>query len=306
MKNILISGGSGLIGQALSKKLSDKGYYVKHLSRKARPENKFPTYLWDIPDRFITPEALENVDAIIHLAGKPIDEKRWSRDQKREILSSRVKSAQLLLEKVKKFRASPKVLISASGISYYGTVNCSEAFTEKDLGGDDFLALVTQIWEGNTEAFKTVGARVTQLRTGVVLSDQGSVLKKMAKAIRYYAGAPLGSGKQFMPWIHLYDLCDMYIAALENENWQGPYNAVAPEQVTNEIFTKQLAQILDRHLFLPKIPAIALKLMYGEMANVLLKGSPISVEKVLKTGFSFLYPNLKEALQQIYPKKRTS
>lgn len=219
---------------------------------------------------------------------------------KKKILLSRIAGAKLILKKVKEYSVFPKVFIFASGVGYYGSVTSSHSFTENDPAGQDFLSEVSQSLEKNVKLFENIGTRVVALRTGVVLSKKGGVLKKFSQLLKFFLGAPFGNGKQFIPWIHIYDLCKMYIFAIENCSCKGVYNAVAPHIITNEYFIKELSKILNCPLLPFNIPAFIIKIVCGDMANILLKGSPISIKKITKSGFNFKYPKLKNALQQIY------
>lgn len=302
MKTILITGASGLIGTRLSQMLKEKKYNVKHLSRGLRTAKKFPLYLWKPETGFIDPKAFEQTDVIIHLAGVPLDQKRWSAAQKTKLLESRSASAYLLWQYVTQLSNKPECFISASGTNYYGSYTRKKAFTEEDPCGTDFLAKLCQLWETNADLFCKEGIRTIKLRTGMVLSREGGALKKIEKMTNCFLGASLGSGRQYMPWIHIDDLCGVYIKAIEDKSWEGPYNAVAPETITNLEFTKILAKILHRPLLLRRIPGFVLKGLYGkDFAKVLLNGSCISPQKVLNKGFSFRYPKLKEALEKMYP-----
>ena len=303
MRNILITGASGLIGTRLSKMLFERGYNIRHLSRKHyRIKGDFSVYLWDPEREFIDLESLDKLHGIIHLAGAPLDKKKWSTQEKIKILQSRSESARLLWKHIRKTKEQPECFISAGGINYYGSITQKKAFTEEDPPGVDFLSQVCQIWEANADLFQKIGIRTVKLRTGIVLSRKGGALQRMEKIIKYYLGAPLGNGKQFMPWIHIDDLCYLYIKTMEDKNWQGSYNAVAPEVINNVEFTKTLARFLHRPLLFPRVPDFALRWFYGkEFSKVLINGSPISVQKTLKQGFIFKYPQLNKALKEIYP-----
>ncbi|WP_294299803.1 TIGR01777 family oxidoreductase [uncultured Chryseobacterium sp.] len=294
---VLITGANGLIAKELSKRL-EKEYTVRFLTRKKQHENEFE---WNTNAGTIDENALENVSHIIHLAGAGIAEKRWTEERKKEIISSRVGSAGLMLKALQRKNQKLKSFVSASGINYYGTETTEKIFTEKDGPGNDFLSKVTVVWEQAADEFKNrnVAERVVKLRTGVVLSEKEGALKKMLPTIKAGIGSPLGTGKQYLPWIHIQDICAMYEFALKNSELDGPFNAVAPEYATNEDLTEKTAQVLKKPLFMPNVPGFILKLIFGELSVAVLEGSRASAEKIEKAGFRFMFPNLKEALKDL-------
>lgn len=294
---VLITGAGGLIARELSKQLENK-YTIRFLTRNKKRENEFA---WDISKGTIDEKALENVSHVIHLAGANISEKRWTDDRKKELISSRVDSAQLILKSLQKNNRVLKSFITASGINYYGTETTDKIFTEKDGPGDDFLSEVVVVWEKAADEFKEkhVAERVVKLRTAVVLSEKDGALKKMLPTIKMGIGSPLGSGKQYMPWIHIKDICSMYELAVKTHDMDGAFNAVAPEHITNRELTEKIARILKKPLFMPNIPTFALQLLFGELSGAVLKGSRASSEKIRKTGFQFEFPDLKKALEDL-------
>ena len=297
--NVLITGGTGLIGTKLTKLLKGKGYDVKHLSRSPSPENQIPTFLWKIENGEIDEEAFNGVDAIIHLAGAGIAEKRWTEERKKVIISSRVDSANLLYKAVRKTNTDLKVFLSASGINYYGMTTTDKIFREDDPPSKDFIGKCCVLWEEAADQFSEI-CRVVKLRTGVVFSKQGGALEKISKPVKFGIGAPLGSGKQWVPYIHIDDLCRMYLKALEDESTEGVYNAVNGDHITNKKLTKETASALDKPLWLPNVPAFVLKAALGEMAGLVLEGSRASADKIQKEGFEFKYKTLESALNDIY------
>lgn len=303
MKNILITGASGITGQRLSTLLTHKKYTIKHLSSNYTfKSNKYPTYYWNTFNKIIDINAFHDIDIIIHLAGTPINEKRWNKDQKNKILTSRINGTKLIFESIQKINKLPNLFIAASGINYYGYNNIQIPIEEHYPPGQDFLSQVTKLWELNVQNITNLGIRVVQFRTGIILDKNSQILKMLNKIINFYLGAPLGSGKQLISWIHLHDLCNLYIHAIENKNFNGIYNAVAPEQITNEEFITQLACFLNKPILLPNIPNFIIKLLYGEMSNLILHGNQISIEKLLQTNFCFKYPTLVKAFTEIYSK----
>lgn len=297
---VLITGASGAIARVLSKKLENQ-YSIRFLTRKKEAENEFE---WDLENQIVDENAFENVRHIIHLAGANISEKRWTEDRKKELISSRVDSAKLILNTLKKKNIKLKSFISASGINFYGTKTTDKIFTENDAPGNDFLSEVVVVWEKAADEFKeqNVAERVVKIRTAVVLSKNEGALAKMKTPIQFGIGSPLGSGKQYMPWIHIDDICSIYEFALKNPEVEGSYNASAPQHTTNENLTKLIAKVLNKPLFMPNVPSFILKLIFGELADALLEGSRASSEKIEKAGFEFLFPDLKMALEDLLKK----
>lgn len=304
-KNILISGGTGLVGEALVDKLLAKGYQVGVLSRSKRNDAKGLRYFtWDIKQEKVDPEAIAFADIVVHLAGAGIADGRWSASRKKEILQSRTESTRVLFEAFKKADKQPELFLGASAIGYYGADTGTAWQFESSGPGNDFLAEVVSKWEKSSEAFEKWGSRVVKLRIGVVLSTKGGALAKLAAPIKLGAGAPLGSGKQYMSWIHIDDLADMFVFAIENQNLQGIFNAVSPEPVSNAALTKIAAEILKKPLFLPNVPAFVLKLAFGEMAAVVLGGNKVSAEKIMDAGFTYHYPQAAPALKDLFDKEK--
>lgn len=299
MKKILISGGSGLVGSLLTKKLIEKGYSVHILSRNPEESKGVKAFKWDVKKGTIDKDAFKGVTGIIHLAGAGIADKRWTRKRKRIIINSRVDSAKLLYTGAKKAGLQLNAFISASGINYYGAQTTSHINVETDLPSNDFIGLCCVKWEAAADKFSDL-TRVVKLRTGVVFSENGGALDRMAKPVKMGIGSPLGNGQQYMPYIHINDLCDLYIYALENEHVRGVYNASNGDHVTNTELTDALAHEFKKSLWAPKVPAFALKLLFGAMSKIILYGSRASSDKVKATGFDFQFQNLHQTLFDIY------
>lgn len=295
MSTVIITGGSGLIGNRLSELLTHKGYTVRHLTRTVKENTTYKSYYWNLSEKYIDPNALLNVDHVIHLAGSGVADGRWTKKKKASILSSRVDSANLLFNNLEGKQL--KTYISASGISYYGVKTTPTIFSEDVEPAKDFLANVTVQWEKSAQQFSDIAQRVVCLRTPFVMSGKGGGLVKMGKPIKMGFGSALGSGKQFMPWVHIDDLCNMYIQALEDSAMAGIYNASATQHTTNSELTSAIANQLGKKLWAPKVPAFLLKLLLGEMSDIILNGSRISNQKILDSGFKFEFPTLKEALK---------
>jgi len=288
---VLITGGTGLVGQMLSNKLSDKGYIVRILTRTPKKENDFS---WDIANNFIDEKAFENLDYIIHLAGAGIAEKRWTPKRKEEIITSRTKSTELVFNKIQELKVPLRGFISASAIGYYGAITTDKIFTETDLPANDFLGNVCQLWESSTLKFNKINIPTTIFRLGIVLSKKGGALEKMKNLII----APIANGKQHIPWIDINDLTNMFIFSIEN-NVTGIFNAVAPEQQTSYSFSKLLAKKTKRPFFPIGVPTFLLKLIFGRMSIILTTGSRVSSKKIKNTGFQFTYNNLESSLNNL-------
>lgn len=291
MSKVLITGGTGLVGSRLTELLLEKNHEVVILSRNPKEQNEFK---WDIKNDFIDDKAFENIDYIIHLAGAGIADERWSDKRKKVIIDSRVETANLLFKKVKELNLNLKGFVSASGSGYYGAVTSDKIFKETDKPGNDFLGEVCQKWEDAAHQFKALKVPVTILRTGIVLSKTGGALEKMKTPII----SPLGSGNQYLPWIHIDDLAEMYIYTIEN-NIEGVFNAVAPEHHTSKTFSKALAKHINRPFIGVNVPSFALKLMFGDMSQILLKGSRLSSKKIEKNGYPFRFKTLNKALSNL-------
>ena len=298
MANILITGGTGLIGTRLTELLLQRGHKVSHLGR-SKENGTVESFVWDVHKRWIDPSAFEGIDAIVHLAGAGIGDKRWTAKRKDEILNSRVDSTRLLYDELNKRRHTVKTVVSAAGVAYYGLDNGGKFALEEDSPGTDYLANVAQRWEAEVDKLNALGLRIVKLRTSLVLSDKGGALKELERPIKLFVGAPLGTGRQYMSWIHIDDHCGIIIKSLEDVTIQGVYNSVAPNPVTNKQFTKEVASVLSRPILLPPIPGFVLKTILGEMADLVLFGNKISGEKIQRAGYTFKFTNLQNALRDL-------
>lgn len=300
MDRILITGATGLIGRALVQRLVERGLKVNTLGRKYQPQNGVRSYVWDVVRGTMDPEALAGVRHIVHLAGAGVADQRWTDQRKREIVASRTDSTKLLYDTCVASGVIPATFVSASGINYYGTATSSHIYKEDDPCGTDFLAQVCVQWEAAADRFADLGTRVAKLRTGVVLSPDSGALPTMARPVRLGIGAAIGTGLQWMPWVHIDDAVRAYQHALLDPTVKGAYNLCAPEHVTNTQFTRQLALSMHRLLLLPKVPAAALRLAMGEMADMVTEGSRADGTKLAATGFSYRYTTVRQALDSIY------
>ncbi|HTF19822.1 MAG TPA: TIGR01777 family oxidoreductase [Chryseolinea sp.] len=303
MSRILITGGSGMIGSRLTSLLLARGYEVVHLERSVKG-SAVKTFLWDIARGQVDNKAFEGVHAVIHLAGANIGGGRWTAKRKKEILDSRVESTRLLHRELGHNRHEVKTFLCASAVGYYGSDDGDALKGEGDQPGSDFLAKVTKDWEAAASDIAALDIRVVRMRTGVVLSPKGGALEPMAKQVRLGLGAPLGTGRQYMSWVHLDDHCEAYIYALEHDAIHGPYNSVAPQPVTNQAFTREIAHVLKKPLFLPHIPRFIIRMVLGEMSVLVLDGCRVSSEKLVAAGFTFRHPKLEDALQDVLKVRR--
>jgi uncharacterized protein (TIGR01777 family) len=278
---ILLAGGTGLIGQKLVKLLESEGHVVNVLTRSDYKQDHH--YHWSPSKGFIDEAALKNVDIIINLAGAGIADKRWTKQRKELLISSRVDTTHFLFEVSEKI-PNLKQYISASGINCYGYKNYHKKHTETDPFGNDFLSEVVEKWENAADQFNKK-CKVAKVRTSVVLTKEGGALPKIAKTVTNYAGSPFGSGKQWMPWISMTDINRVYAHIVANQ-LDGSFNALAGS-VTNKMFTQKLAKSLNKPLWLPNVPSFVLKLALGEMSSVVLEGLQADNSKILDTGFQF-------------------
>jgi uncharacterized protein (TIGR01777 family) len=296
---VLISGGSGLLGREITKQLIDGGHQVAWLSRSPRKEGKIERFEWDPDTGKLDPAAISFADAIINLAGASIA-KPWTPHYKNEILRSRIDGTRLLHEAVSKSGKKLEAFISASASGYYPN-DPEKVFTEQEAPGSDFLSLVCQKWEQEAMRFEDIGIRTVRLRIGIVLDPKEGALSKIAQPIKLGFGAPLGNGQQWMPWIHRNDLAGIFIHCLLSKLIpSGVYNACGPQPATNEELTQKTAQVLKRPLWLPPIPAFVLKLILGEMAATALSSNRCSAQKIVDAGYQFKYPQLEDALRELY------
>lgn len=302
-KNILIAGATGLVGEQLIATLLANGHQVSILARKPTKLTNVRVFLWDVYRQTMDSNAFEGIDTIINLTGESIADKPWTKERKRLIMESRVKSAELIFNTIKAINAPIESYISASAVGFYGD-RADEVLTEDDLSGTGFLSDCCIQWEKAADQFIALGIRVVKVRIGIVLSEKGGALSAMEKPIKYLAGTALGSGKQWMPWIHLDDLINIFAKAVADTHMFDVYNATAPSPVTNTAFTQMLGKILHRPIWPFKVPAFVLKVILGEMSILPLMSNNTSAQKILNTGFQFKYLDLADALTAIYERNK--
>jgi uncharacterized protein len=309
MPTVLITGGTGSIGKALTQKLLEKGYEVIVLSREASSmmndgsQNKIKIANWDLEKQTIDENAIRSADHIIHLSGANVAEKRWTEKRKKEIVESRTKSSELIVKALKEIPNKIKTVVSASAIGWYGPdekIPPIKYFVETDPPDNDFLGETCRLWEESIEPVKQLNKRLVKIRTGIVLNNGKGALKEFSRSLKFNIAAILGSGDQMVSWIHIDDLCRIYIDAIENENLNGVYNAVAPTPVNNKKLTLELARKLKGKRSIPiHVPEFILKIALGEMSVEVLKSCAVSSDKIKNTGFQFLYPGIESALGEL-------
>ena len=298
MATILITGGSGLIGTHLTSTLRTAGHTVRHLSRTPGGRSDVPVFTWDVEQGVLDPAALAGVDHIVHLAGAPIDHGRWTPRRVQELIDSRAESARLLLRVAREQGTRPTSFVSAAGINYYGAVTSDHIFTEDDPPGNDTIGRISRAWEDAVDEWCD-HCRVVKLRTPPVQAADGGALPRLAGLARWGLAAPLGTGRQIWPWVHIDDLVAAYVRAITDPVLQGAYNVCAPEQPDNRTSMRTLARVLHRPFLLPPVPGILLRLLLGGVADALLHGSRISGSRLKATGFTFQYPELEPALRDL-------
>jgi len=296
---VLITGGSGLIGRYLTSLLLENGYNVSCLSRSGIKPGKINVYKWDPERGKIDPDAFKEVDFIVNLAGANIGERRWTNKRKAEIIKSRSGSLKFLHETITEMGIPLKAVISASAAGIYGSQTSERIFNEGDSPAADFLGNVCRLWEGAADLFNASGIRTVKIRTGVVLEKNDSALSKLMKPAKFGFLVQAGTGNQYMPWIHIEDLCKIYLKAITDSTMHGSYNAVAPQHIKHKEFMQCLASVMKAVLFPVPVPAAILKIGLGQMSDVILKGSRVSSEKLIDAGYNFRFGNLEEALRDV-------
>ncbi len=303
-KGVLITGGTGLIGQALAASLTDDGHEVIVLSRNPTRTSGLPDGVrvehWDAHTAEGWGHLIDDVDAIINLAGENIAAGRWTAKRRRRIIESRLNAGQAVVQAVKLAAHKPRVVIQASGIGYYGSCG-NEEMAEGAPAGNDFLAQLAIDWEASTAQVESWGVRRAIIRTGVVLSSRGGALPKMLLPFRLFVGGRLGSGQQWLPWIHIADEVGAICLLIDNGSASGPFNLTAPNPLTNTDFGRIVGKQLRRPAFMP-VPSFVLRFLFGDMATLFLYGQRAVPQRLMQLGFTFKFPNIDSALQDILKK----
>lgn len=296
---ILITGGTGSIGKHLTSRLTMQGHNVVILSRNVFKQSTVEVYQWDPDKGYADEKAFEGIDHIVNLAGAGIGEKRWTKKRKVELLNSRTNAAKVLFYYINSLKLKPVSFIGASAIGYYGAQTSQKIFVESDEPAKDFLGTVCALWENSYEPIKAAAVSTSILRISPVLAKNSGVYKALAPPTAYGLGTIVGSGKQYMPWIHIDDMVSIIVELIDGTIPHGVYNAVAPEHVNGTQFMNALAASLGRKIILPRVPAIVLKLGLGEMSSMIVEGSRISAQKLLQNSFKFKHETIESALSNL-------
>lgn len=303
-RNVCITGGTGMVGSALRKLLFQQGYTLTVLSRSKQTLGHASVFTWDVGEQQLEEGALDSADYIVHLAGANLGSKRWTDQRKKEIRDSRVNSTRLLHDQLARADKKPESLIAASAIGIYGYNTGGILVDEERVKpGDDFVATIAREWEEEVLKIGDLGIRIVILRAGMVLSMEDGALPRLVAPVKLGVGAPVGSGDQYISWIHIDDLCRLYLFAMENRGISGIYNAVSPQPETNTDFTREIAKTLNKPFFMPDIPSFVLRILFGEMASMVLGGNRVSSKKIEGMGFEFKYPDLGHALEDLLKNK---
>lgn len=308
MLTVLITGGTGVIGKHLTKMLLDKGYEVIVLSRESKVGSREPGVSfanWNIKNQTIDTNAIAKADYIVHLAGASVAEKRWTAKRKKEIVDSRTQSSALIVKALKEIPNHVKAVVSISAIGWYGAdtkESLRNGFNEDAKADTEFLGATCKVWEESIEPV-AINKRLVKLRAGIVLSNSGGAFAEFKKPLKAAVATVFGNGKQVVSWIHIDDLCRMFIHAIEHEEMNGAYNAVATHPLTNKELMISLGKKMRGQFFIPVfIPAFLLKIILGEMSVELLKSARVNNDKIRSAGFYFLYPTLDVALDDLIKK----
>lgn len=303
-QTVLITGGTGLVGKALTRTLVEKGYQVIILTRdiSGKATSGPVQYArWDVKKQQIDPDVLLKADHIIHLAGAGVVEKKWTEAYKKEIVESRTESSQLLIHALQNNPNKVKTIVSASAIGWYGADRDPvHAFTETDTADSSFLGDTCRRWEESIEPVEQFGKRLVKLRIGIVLSNEGGALAEFKKPLQFGVAAILGNGRQIVSWIHIDDLCRLFVAGIEQEHLSGSYNAVAPNPVSNKTLVTTLARVMKCRFCIPvHVPSFVLKIMMGQRSIEVLKSATVSCNKIAGAGFTFQYNTIEDALKNL-------
>ena len=298
MKTVLIAGASGLIGKSLVSLLSTQ-YSINILSRNKSNFKSPNIFYWNPENHEIDSNAFTDVFCVINLSGENIAAKRWSKQQKEKIITSRTLSTQTLIEGIEKFGSSVTTYISSSAVGYYGSSKSNEIYNEDNVCGNDFLAKTCVEWESEVMRIKNKNIRKVIIRTGVVLSNKGGVFQKTIQTIPFHFLPIFGSGNQIFPWIHIDDICAIYEFAISNQQISGAYNAVSPNSISNKEFIFSIQSKINKKVFVMKIPTLLLQLVFGEMSILLTSGNTISTNKLIESGYKYKFSSINKAIEDL-------
>lgn len=299
MAKVLITGASGLVGTRLTELLKAQGYEVNKLGRAGKGRRKPGTFNWDLTTGEVDERAFEGVSAIVHLAGAGIADQRWTNSRKKEIIDSRVKSAELLFNYLKNNKHTVKTMVSASAVGYYGDCG-AEKVSEEHAPGTDFLADVCKQWEASVHQFDSIGLRPVRCRFGIVLSKDGGALPELTKTIPIGIAGYFAKDNLYYPWIHIDDVCGILVHAIETETMNGAYNTTAPKPLLIKELMQKIVEAKKSNAILTPVPPLAIKLMLGEKSALVLQSQRCSADKIIKSGYRFRYGKIEDALGEIF------
>ena len=305
METVLITGGTGTIGTALTALLRSKGYKVIILSRGEHqsPDEHISYAQWDIDKSYIDPLAIQSADHIVHLAGAGIADKRWTKKRKRLIVDSRVNSGNLIVKALAESQNKVRTLVSASGIGWYGEDKKNgQPFKESDPAANNFLGETCRVWEDSVRPVEDMGKKLVIFRTGLVFANEGGAFPEFVKPMKYGIAAILGSGRQIVSWIHIDDMVRAYLEAIENSNLKGIYNAVSREAVSNKQLTLKIGRARGKSFMAMHVPSFVLKVLFGEVSVEVLKSTDVDGSKLRDSGFSLIYPTVDSAINSLLKK----
>ncbi len=297
-KNILITGGTGLLGKILTKNLQDKGHHVAILSRNPKEVKSPKAFYWNVKKQEIDEQCIEGIDIIIHLAGAGIADEKWTDERKKVIIDSRVNSISLIYDLIQRKQAKIEAVISASAVGFYGDRG-NELLTEESAAGSGFLSEACVAWEKAVDQGAKEDLRIVKIRIGLLLTKEGGVLKPFKIMAKTFSAMKFGDGQQWFPWIHIDDIVGMFSLAVENKEIEGVYNGSAPSAVRNEEFIKTLAKVMHKPFWPIRIPEFALNIGLGERKELLMMSNRTDSSKIQNAGYQFKYVDLKKALENI-------
>ena len=296
---ILITGGSGLLGSALTKKILKNNIEVVHVTSNISSKYDVKNYFWNWEKNEIDENCFTGVSHIVHLAGAGIAAKAWTKKRKEQIVKSRVLTTRLMLSKITEQSLPISTFISASAVGIYGAQKSEKIFNEEDEPFEDFMGNCCKQWENSVDKFEKI-SRVIKLRLGVILDKNYGALPRIANMVKNGIGSPLGDGQQYMPWIHIEDAVNIFFNSIINEKISGTFNVVSSDYITNSELTKKIGEVFNKKIWLPNVPSFVLKFLYGEMSDTILKGVKVSNEKLKEIELKLKYEKIEDALSEIY------